>query len=84
MLSTTLSPKNATDYNSKTCDIAAEKRVGCFATHRSSYDSAVLPEKQINIGALNSTLTVGYSYMIKTLTEEDVDNAGVYMDIFVH
>lgn len=54
-----------------------------FATTRSPYGSAALPGGQVYIGAFNSTLTVCYGYRIKTLTEEDVDNAGVYMDIFV-
>lgn len=54
-----------------------------FATTRSPYGSAALPGDNVYIGAFNSSLTVCYGYRIKTLTEEDVDNAGVYMDIFV-
>jgi len=54
-----------------------------FATTRSPNGSAALVGDQIFIGAFNSSLTVCYGHVVKTLTEEEVDNAGVYMNIFV-
>jgi len=54
-----------------------------FATTRSPNGSAALVGDRVFIGAFNSSMTVCYGHVVKTLTEEDVDNAGVYMNIFV-
>ncbi len=54
-----------------------------FSTIRNQYGSAALPGDRVYVGAFNSNLTICYGYKVITLTEEDVSNAGVYMNIFV-
>jgi hypothetical protein len=67
---------NATDGHFSCC-------LANFATTRSPNGSAALPGDRVFVGAFNSSMTVCYGHVVRILTEEDVDNAGVYMNIFV-
>ncbi len=67
---------NAVDGNFSCC-------LANFSTIRNPNGSAAIVGDRVYVGAFNSSMTVCYGYKIKTLTEDDVSDAGIYMNIFV-
>ena len=54
-----------------------------FSTARNQYGSAALPGDRVYVGVFNKTLTMCYGYKLITLSEEDISNAGVLVNIFI-